>query len=185
MYIGVISTRYAKALLAFAYDAGVASAVYQEALTLRRSFREVPELRQAMENPVLKSDDKLSLLVQACGGGKVTEEMRKFFLLVLKKKRENFLLYIVQSYIELYRKREKIRVGRLTTAVPIAPEEVERIRKIVVDYAGGTAEFATKVDPDIKGGFIFEINTYRLDASVAGQMRRIKRQFIEKNRRIV
>ena len=184
MYIGAISTRYAKALLAFAGDAGVASAVYQEALTLRRSFRDVPELRQAMENPVLKSDDKLTLLVQACGG-KVTEETRKFFRLVLKEKREKFLMYIVQSYIDLYRKQEKIRVGKLTTAVPIAPEEVERIRKIVVDYAGGTAEFATKVDPDIEGGFIFEINTYRLDASVASQMRRIKRQFIEKNRRIV
>jgi F-type H+-transporting ATPase subunit delta len=29
------------------------------------------------------------------------------------------------------------------------------------------------------------VGTYRLDASVASQMRRIKRQFIEKNRRIV
>ena len=64
-------------------------------------------------------------------------------------------------------------------------EEVDRIRKIVVESAGGTAEFATKVDPSIEGGFIFEINTYRLNASVADQMRRIKQQFIEKNRRIV
>ena len=84
-----------------------------------------------------------------------------------------------------YRKQEKIRVGKLTTAVPIAPEEVERIRRIVVDHAGGTAEFTTKVDPSIEGSFIFEINTYRLNASVADQMRRIRQQFIEKNRRIV
>lgn len=184
MYIGVISMRYARALLMFANDADVAAKVYQEALTLRKSFREVPELRSAMEKPVMTKENKLLLLKQAVGG-EITEQMQKFFALVLQEKREKYLMGINQSFIDLYRKQEKIRVGKLTTAVPINPEEVERIRRIVVEAAGGTAEFATKVDPKIEGGFIFEINTYRLNASVADQMRRIKQQFIEKNRRIV
>ena len=184
MNTGAISMRYAKALLLFANEAGVAKQVYQEALTLRKSFREVPALRHAMEKPVMTRDNKQRVLEQAAGGT-ITEQMRKFITLVLKEKREKFLMYINQSFIDLYRKQEKIRVGKLTTAVPIAPEEVERIRKIVVESAGGTAEFTTKVDPSIEGGFIFEINTYRLNASVADQMRRIKQQFIEKNRRIV
>ena len=184
MYIGAISMRYARALLMFANDADVAAKVYQEALTLRKSFREVPELRSAMEKPVMTKENKLLLLKQAAGG-EITEQMQKFFSLVLQEKREKYLMGINQSFIELYRKQEKIRVGKLTTAVPINPEEVERIRRIVVEAAGGTAEFATKVDPKIEGGFIFEINTYRLNASVADQMRRIKQQFIEKNRRIV
>ena len=184
MYIGAISMRYARALLMFANDADVAAKVYQEALTLRKSFREVPELRSAMEKPVMTNENKLLLLKQAAGG-EITKQMQKFFALVLQEKREKYLMGINQSFIDLYRKQEKIRVGKLTTAVPINPEEVERIRRIVVEAAGGTAEFATKVDPKIEGGFIFEINTYRLNASVADQMRRIKQQFIEKNRRIV
>lgn len=184
MNTGAISMRYAKALLMFANEAGVADKVYQEALTLRKSLREVPELRPALEKPVMSRENKHRLLVQAAGG-EITKQMQKFIDLVLQEKREKFLMSINQAYIDLYRKQEKIRVGKLTTAVPIAPEEVERIRKIVVDHAGGTAEFATKVDPSIEGGFIFEINTYRLNASVADQMRRIKQQFIEKNRRIV
>ena len=184
MNTGAISMRYARALLMFANEAGVAAKVYQEALTLRKSLRQVQELRHALERPVMTRENKYRLLVQAAGG-EITPQMRKFIDLVLQEKREKFLMNINQAYIDLYRKQEKIRVGKLTTAVPIAPEEVERIRKIVVDYAGGTAEFATKVDPSIEGGFIFEINTYRLNASVADQMRRIKQQFIEKNRRIV
>lgn len=184
MNTGAISMRYARALLMFANDAGVTAKVYQEALTLRRSYREVPELRQAMEKPVMTCKNKRAVLIQAAGG-KITVQMQKFFDLVLHERREKYLMGINQAFIDLYRKQEKIRVGKLTTAVPIAPEEVERIRRIVVDAAGGTAEFATKVDPSIEGGFIFEINTYRLNASVADQMRRIKQQFIEKNRRIV
>ena len=184
MNTGAISMRYARALLMFANEAGVSDKVYQEALTLRKSLREVQELRHALEKPVITRDNKYRLLVQAAGG-EITKQMQKFIDLVLQEKREKFLMSINQAYIDLYRKQEKIRVGKLTTAVPIAPEEVKRIRKIVVDHAGGTAEFATKVDPSIEGGFIFEINTYRLNASIADQMRRIKQQFIEKNRRIV
>ena len=184
MNTGAISMRYARALLMFANEAGVAAKVYQEALTLRKSFREVPELKSAIEKPVMTRENKYRVLIQAAGG-EITKQMQKFIDLVLQEKREKFLVGINQAFIDLYRKQEKIRVGKLTTAVPIAPEEVERIRKIVVESAGGTAEFATMVDPSIEGGFIFEINTYRLNASVADQMRRIKQQFIEKNRRIV
>ena len=184
MNTGAISMRYARALLMFANEAGVAAKVYQEALTLHKSFLQVAELRRAMELPVISRSDKIRVLVQAAGG-EITMQMKKFLELVLNEKRDKFLIGINQAFIDLYRKQEKIRVGKLTTAVPIAPEEVDRIRQIVVQSAGGTAEFATKVDPSIEGGFIFEINTYRLNASVADQMRRIKQQFIEKNRRIV
>ena len=184
MNTGAISMRYARALLMFANEAGVASQVYQEALTLRQSYRQVPELKTTMEKTVMTRENKLRVLMQATGG-EISIQMRKFLNLVLDEKREKYLTGINQAYIDLYRKQEKIRVGKLTTAVPIAPDEVERIRQIVVSHSGGTAEFATKVDPKIEGGFIFEINTYRLNASVADQMRRIKQQFIEKNRRIV
>ena len=184
MYIGIISIRYARALLTFANDNGQATSVYPEALTLYRNVQEIGELRRLMDEPILTREEKLDMLTKASGGN-LSDTMCKFLTLVLKNKREKFLMYILQSFIELYRKQEKIRVGKLTTAVPIAPEEVERIRRIVVDHAGGTAEFTTKVDPSIEGGFIFEINTYRLNASVADQMRRIRQQFIEKNRRIV
>ena len=165
MNTGAISMRYARALLMFANESGVAPQVYQEALTLRKSFRQVPELKSALEKPVMTRENKCRVLIQAAGG-EITKQMQKFIELVLNEKREKYLVGINQAFIDLYRKQEKIRVGKLTTAVPIAPEEVERIRQIVVQSAGGTAEFVTKVDPSIEGGFIFEINTYRLNASV-------------------
>ena len=84
MYIGVVSMRYAKALLAYADDAKVEDAVYREALLLKDSYAQVPELRQAMDNPVLAPDVKLKLVVEAAGG-KVTKELERFVQLVLKE----------------------------------------------------------------------------------------------------
>ena len=57
---------------------------------------------------------------------------------------------MINSYIDLYRKQKNISIGKLTTAYPVAPEVVERIRKIVVSRTKGTAEFATKETPPWK-----------------------------------
>lgn len=83
MYIGVISMRYAKALLAYADESGTADTVYAEAGTLADSFSKVPELRQALDNPVLPAETKLKLICEAAGGGKVSKELKRFVELVL------------------------------------------------------------------------------------------------------
>ena len=61
MYIGVISMRYAKALLAYADEKGTEDTVYEEAGILADSFSRIPELRQALDNPVLPAETKLKL----------------------------------------------------------------------------------------------------------------------------
>ena len=68
MNTGAISMRYARALLMFSNDAGVAPQVYQEALTLLKSFQKVPELKSALEKPVMTRENKSRILIQAAGG---------------------------------------------------------------------------------------------------------------------
>ena len=185
MYIGVISMRYAKALLAYADENTVEDTVYEESKRLADSFSKVPELRQALDSPVLPVVTKLQLVCEAAGNGKVSNEFKRFVELVLEERREKFLQFIIMSYIDLYRKQKNISIGKITTVCPVADEVVNRIRALVVEKTHGTVEFKTKIDPKLEGGFIFEIGTYRLDASVANQIKQVKRQFIDKNRRIV
>ena len=51
MDIGVISVRYARALLKSATDQKLEDKVYQEMMTLAKSYLEVPQLRQTIDNP--------------------------------------------------------------------------------------------------------------------------------------
>lgn len=184
MTIGSIAVRYATALLEYANELKVADKVYWESLQLKESFLSIPELRMAMNNPLLEPAKKATLIEQAVGTG-MTAEFKRFVQLVLDQKRENLLLFMVTSYIGLYRKQENISVGSLITATEPSPAVVERIRRMVMNETKGTAEFTTQVNPDILGGFIFQLGTFRLDASVAHQMNLVKKQFIEKNRRVV
>ena len=61
----------------------------------------------------------------------------------------------------------------------------QRLKEWIVSRTHGTVELRTLVRPDILGGFIFEMNSMRLDASVATQLREIREQFIDRNKRIV
>ena len=46
-------------------------------------------------------------------------------------------------------------------------------------------EMEKLVDPEILGGFLFEVDFVRWDASVSGQLRRIRQEYIEKNKKTV
>lgn len=184
MDAGIISMRYAKALMEYVKEQGMEDKVYKEMRTLSQNFASIPTLRSTLDNPVLSCKEKLSLACNAAGG-EVSKELARFIQLVLEQHREKFLQTISLLYIDLYRKLKNISIGRLITAYPVNKETEDRMKHMVVDKTHGTVEFSRRVDPSIEGGFIFEIGTYRLDASIATQFRRVKQQFIEKNRRIV
>ena len=165
MDLGVISVRYARALLKSATRLKQEAEVYEEMQALLRSFLQLPLLRQTIDNPMLDNKDKQSLLETACAETP-SNLTRRFFQLVLKEGRVDDLQFMAASYITLYRRQKNIICGKLTTAVAVSTETEDKMRKMVEEKTHGTVEFKTEVDPDILGGFILEYDTYRMDASV-------------------
>lgn len=184
MNTGVVSMRFAKALLAYAKANGKEGQVYEEMKSLASHYTDVPDLRRAVENPVLDADKKLDLLREASGGEKVSNELLRFFKLVLEGRREKFLQFMAWSYIDLYREDKNILMGKLITAVP-SKRLIQHLANFVGSKSQSKVELETQIDPKIIGGYIIEVAGYRLDASVANQLKRVKQQFIARNRRIV
>lgn len=184
MNTGVVSRRFAKALLAYAKGEGLEDKVYKEVKTLAVHFAEVPALRRAVENPVLERSKKLELLCEASGGKDVSQVMTRFLSLVLEDRREKFLQFMMWSYIDLYQEDKHILFGKLTTAVH-SPRLVEHLQRLAGKVTNGEVILEEKVDKNLIGGYIIELDGFRLDSSVANQLKRVKQQFIAKNRRIV
>lgn len=184
MNTGVISMRYAKALLSFAKTEGKEEQVYEEMKKLASSYMKVAGLHQAIDNPVLDPSTKQKLLCEAAGGKDVTTHIQRFFDLVLQARREKFLPFMAYAYIDLYREDKNILIGRLTTAVE-SSKLVRHLEKLAGERTQGRVELEAIVDPKLIGGYIIELSGYRLDASVANQLKRVKQQFVARNRRIV
>lgn len=169
MEIGVISVRYARALLKGATEAKLEDAVYKDMQMLAASYVSVPELRMVIDNPMLSKDSKLSVLVTAVGDAPVALT-RAFLGVVLDNGREDIIQFMANSYVTLYRKQKNIIRGKLTTATAVQPAAEQKMRSMVQGKTNGTVEFETEVNPDIIGGFILEYDTYRMDASVKSKL---------------
>jgi len=172
MDIGVISVRYARALLKSASDQKLEEQVYQDMMTLAKSYVEVPQLRQTIDNPMLAKESKQALL-ETASGSKACQLTKAFIALVLKEDRENMVQFMANSYVTLYRKQKNVIRGKLTTAARVSAQTEQKMRQMVESKTNGTVEFETEVNPDIIGGFILEYDTYRMDASVKSKLNNI------------
>src|SRR5574344_1931622 len=128
MDIGIISVRYARALLKSAIDKKLGEQVYDEMTTLAKCYIEVPQLRFTIDNPMLAADKKQKLIETACGG-EVSSLTKAFIALVLKENREKFLQFMANSFVGLYRKQKNIISGRLITAAPVSPAIEQKMKQ--------------------------------------------------------
>jgi len=164
--------RYARALLKSATDAKLEETVYQEMMTVAKSYIDVPALRQTIDNPMLSKDKKEALL-QVAAGEQPSALTKSFISLVLKEDRENMIQFMANSYITLYRKQKNVIRGKLITAARVSVATEQKMRQMVESKTNGTVEFETEVNPDIIGGFILEYDTFRMDASVKSKLNNI------------
>ena len=172
MDIGVVSMRYARALLKGSMDAKVEEKVYKEMQTLVESYAQVPELRKTIDNPMIDKARKSELLL-AAAGGKVSDMTQNFIKLILDEGREKMTQFMAYSYLTLYRQQKNIILGKLTTATRVSAATEQKMRQMVEAKTQGTVEFETQVNPDIIGGFVLEYDTFRMDASVKSRLNAI------------
>ncbi len=97
MDLGLISVRYARALLKAGIEAKEAEKVYADMQTLAQNYSQMPALRITIDNPMLSNAQKESLLLLATGG-EPCELTKRFVALVLKEDRESIMQFIANSF---------------------------------------------------------------------------------------
>ena len=180
----VISSRYAKALLSYVMERGVEEKVYSQVETILQNMQDVPQFREY----ILMHDDisfskKCSLLTTAVGEP-LADELLNFIKLVSGHRRMELLQVMFWAFISRYREAKGIKVGALATAFP-ADGLRERMETMLESRISSTVHLSEEVDSELIGGFVIEIDGYRLDASVRTQLKKISEELIDKGSRIV
>lgn len=184
MNTGVTASRYAKALLSFVTETGAGEEVYSQAGVIVRTLEAVPQLREIiLKHDELAPDRKVELLSAALKEP-LAEELVRFVGLVTENRRMNLFHRMLWSFISQYRDAHGIKVGSLVTAVPDKGLR-ERLEDMFHDRTCCEVHFETSVDPELIGGFVFELDGRRLDASVRSQLDRLRRSLIDESSRIV
>lgn len=168
--------RYAKAILDLSKDNGTVSVVLDDMKNVVSTLEANKELRQALQSPVIKGEDKRDVLHQIFDGS--SKETSGLINILLDNKRPNLLGHVAASFISLYNESQGIEAATVTTAVALTPELEAKVLAKVKGLTGSTdVKLESIIDESILGGFILRVGDKQYNASIASQLGKLKREF--------
>lgn len=172
-----LASRYAKSLMDIAVERAEVEPVYNDVLFFQQLIRGNRDFVNLLRSPVIKSDVK-NKIVNAITAGRVGVLTNSFIKLLISKSRENVLPQIIDAFIDQYKRLKNIHTVKLTTATEVSEEVKNRIvNQVKATSNMANIELETKVDESIIGGFVLQTGDKLIDASIAYDLREIRKQF--------
>ena len=172
--MSVVDRVYARALFDAALAEDRLQPVREQLGQVVAAEAEVPELRELLRNPQLDPRARAAALQDLLSGGE--ELLRNFLLVLVDKGRTGQLEEIAREFERLVAEHEGIVHAELTTAVELSDAEARDLLARIEDSTGRKVEATRKVDPDLIGGIVLQVGSYRLDGSVRGRLNRLRRE---------
>jgi F-type H+-transporting ATPase subunit delta len=173
-----LAGRYAKSLIDLAKERNELETVYQDILFLQEVCNNSREFVSLMKSPVIDTDKKEKVFA-AVTKGRISELTASFHHLLIRKGREANFPQIIQAFISQYNKFKGIYILKLTTAGPVSEAlKQEIISQVQRQTPMKNIELKTEVQEDLIGGFVLEMGDTLVDASIAYDLKAIRKQFL-------
>ena len=171
--LNTITTPYAEAFLQVAESRKETDQVVDQAKAVLALWNESSALREAMASPVLEVDAKKAAL-EKLFSDQLTPSFVNLLKLLADRQRIGVLDAVLERLLELYREQRNIALATVTSATALSDEQQAELCKKVQAVAGtDKLEINLKVDSDLIGGFVVKVGSKVIDASLAGQVRRL------------
>ncbi len=175
---GLIPYRYAKALYKYGLEHDMTEKLYEIAKSVIASFESNPDLHKVLSNPFVSNTEKEKLLI-AAAGKEADDAFRRFVKLILDHRREEFAQGMMYAYRDIYRTENNISQARITTASNLDKALMQKLRDLVKGaFKERTLEFSESVNPDLIGGFVIDVDSVRMDASVSNELEQLRQTLL-------
>ncbi|WP_109833017.1 ATP synthase F1 subunit delta [Reichenbachiella versicolor] len=176
-----IASRYAKSLIELAQEQKSVDKVLADIRLLKSTCESNRDFLMVLRNPIVNSQQKLSILTKIFEG-KVDNLTLEFFKILTRKRREEYLYDIAQVFEQQYNDMNGIVSASITTVSPLSTsnrKDIEALLKKLTNDA--KVDLKESINPDLIGGFLLKIGDKQIDDSVSGKLRELKLQFAERS----
>ena len=175
---GSIPRRYAKAIFEIAVDLGNFELLGRQLSELATLWKESPELRQTLENPVFKLSQKRMVLQSLMPRIAPARQVQSLALLLLERGRIGLLPAVARAYEEM----ADAKLGRVRAVVksakPLDIASETEVRKALERRTGKKVILTTVVDPSLIGGVLAQVAGIELDGSVASRLSAMRQRLL-------
>jgi F-type H+-transporting ATPase subunit delta len=169
-----VSARYARSLFEFSLEQKEMEQVYRDILLVQQACRVSKELRLLLKSPIIRTDKKEKVF-NMIFAKEISPLTLRFLLLLVRKRREQFIPLIADAFVEQYQDHSNILPVKVTTASEISEELNREITGIMKNYTKATVDLKGKVDPEVIGGFALSWKDKKYDATLSHQIEMLKR----------
>ncbi len=166
--------RYAKAILELSSETNAVDQVAADMERIVEAGNDTGRFSKSSNSPVIKTDKKISILKVLFS--EFTELTMSFIELITKNKREYLLTEIASAFVNLLKKQNGIVPISVTSAVKLEKQTLNQILEKLKSHVDGEFEVTEEVDPALIGGFIVRMEDKQIDASIASQLNRMKKE---------
>ncbi|OUW46654.1 ATP synthase F1 subunit delta [Synechococcus sp. UW140] len=168
-----LATPYAQALLQVTDARKESDDVADQCKQLLSIWSTSSDFREAMTSPVLEPDAKKQVLSTL-----LSEQIQPSLLNLLKvlADRQRLVAFdaVLNRYLDLYRQSRQISLAKVATAQALSEtQQAALTQKVQAMLGKGSVEMDLSVDPSLIGGFVVNLGSQVIDASLAGQVRRL------------
>jgi F-type H+-transporting ATPase subunit delta len=166
---------YAQSLLEIAPDNAQAEQIARELAAVAELLDQVAGLNELL-SPGMLSQKTQSEVVAKVFAGRVSREVEAFLSVLVLRGRSNLLKTAVAAFRRLLDRRQgKVEVS-VTTAVELSEGQKEALAAALRAAIGAEPLLELKVNRDILGGVVVHVGDSVYDASVATELKRMKRR---------
>lgn len=174
-----IGYRYAKSVYSLADERKETEAVRDDMQMVADTVSQSRDLLNLLQSPLVATSKKQAIITAIFGKELKTELVKNLLEIVVRKGREQFVPNITGAFLRLYDEEHKILRGTLTSATDMDDKVIAEIKKVMEERSGQTLEIEHAIDSDLIGGFTLKVGDNLFDGSIAGSVRRARREFIK------
>ena len=171
----ILSQRYAAAWIAAAPDADRRK-LRDEVAALQSSLANDPRLVQLLDNPTVDRNAMANALMQVAAKAGMTKTTVQFLGVLANGRRQSLLSQILGDMEKQLDAADGIQHAHLTSAVQLPAKFVKDLQSVLSAQTQNDIRLMTDVDPELLGGIQVQMDSWLIDASLAGQLSRLERQ---------
>lgn len=171
-----VASRYAKSIIDLSIELKKLDEVKADFDLIGGALEESRDLRVMLQSPVVKPDVKQRILKEVFASH-VQEVTSKFIHLLVDHGREGILKEVITNFNLRYLKVKGIVHATVTSTVALDDAARKRVVALIGQLSNLQVELEECVDPELIGGFVLQVGDQKIDASVAGSLNKLKRQF--------
>ena len=173
MLANQLATKYAQAIFELAAEQNMLDQVEEQLRLVESTMDAYSDLSTLIYHPRVLGQAKKETLSKIFSQD-VADVVLRFLMLLVDKRRETILPFIIREYVKLANVARNIVEAEVTTSMPLdINQQTALINKLSL-VTGKTIVLKTQIDKAIIGGVIVQIGDKLIDGSIKRQLQMLK-----------